>query len=130
MPSFGQRSLSNLETCHPDLQRVLHEAIKHFDFSVIWGHRDKVAQDEAFLNGKSRNRWPTSNHNTNPSTAVDIVPYPELYEASYEKFFEMATYVLAAASALGVRIRWGGHWLNYGGPGYYRRDWAHFELID
>jgi hypothetical protein len=42
---------------------------------------------------------------------------------------EMATYVFAAASKLGVPIRWGGHWKNYTGRGFYDRDWAHFEKI-
>ena len=34
MPTFGTRSLLQLETCHEDIRRVLNEAIKHADFSV------------------------------------------------------------------------------------------------
>lgn len=130
MPSFGTRSKEALETLDPELRDVLEEAIEDYDFSIIWGHRGEEDQNHAFATGKSKLQWPQSKHNRFPSMAVDIVPYPELYEASYEKFFEMATYVLAAASRLGIPLRWGGHWLNYGGPGYYRRDWAHFEIIE
>jgi len=128
MPTFGRKSKERLGTLDEELQSVLKEAIKSFDFSIIWGHRGMAEQNEAHASGASQLRWPQSKHNSFPSTAVDIVPYPGLYEAPYEKFFEMATYVLASASRLGVPLTWGGHWLNYGGPGYYRRDWAHFEM--
>lgn len=108
---------------------VLNEAIKHFDFAVVWGHRGEADQTRAFRAGLSRNPFPTSKHNSLPSKAFDIVPYPEGYEASYERFYEMATYVFAAASKLGVKIRWGGHWKNYTGKGDNDRDWAHFEEL-
>jgi hypothetical protein len=104
-------------------------AIKHIDFSIVWGHRDMEAQNLAYSTGSSRNRWPTSKHNVYPANAFDIVPYPAMYGATYKQFFEMATYVFAAASKLGVPIRWGGHWKNYTGRGFYDRDWAHFEKI-
>jgi len=87
-------------------------------------------QNRAFNDGNSRNRWPTSKHNKYPAKAFDIVPYPGEYEASYERFFELATYILAAASARGIAIEWGGHWKNYTGQGDNDRDWAHFEKID
>lgn len=87
-------------------------------------------QNTAFKNGRSRNRWPTSKHNAFPSKAVDIVPFPGGYEASPEKFYELATYVLAAASEKGISLEWGGHWKNYTGKGDNDRDWAHFEKID
>jgi hypothetical protein len=129
VPQLGQRSRERLENVHPDLVRVLEEAIKSYDFTVIWGHRGMEDQNTAFSAGNSKNRWPTSKHNGLPSNAVDIVPYPDLYAASYEEFFEMATHVLGAASRLGVKIKWGGHWENYTGKGHYDRDWAHFEIM-
>ena len=129
MPAFGRASNRKLATIDGELQDVLDEAIKHFDFTIVWGHRDMEAQNTAFASGNSRNRWPTSKHNATPSLAFDIVPYPEKYDASWERFFEMATYILAAASSLGVPIRWGGHWKNYTGRGEFDRDWAHFEKI-
>lgn len=87
------------------------------------------AQNKAFNSGKSRNRWPTSKHNAFPSNAVDIVPYPHGYEASFKAFFELSTYILASASEQGVPLKWGGHWKNYTGQGENDRDWAHFEIM-
>jgi hypothetical protein len=129
MPQFGTKSKAQLATIDPQLQDVLNDAIEHFDFTIVHGHRDQVQQDKAFAAGFSRNPWPTSKHNTTPSTAVDIVPYPELYKADYIYFYEMASYVLSAASSRGIKLRWGGHWINYTGKGRFDRDWAHFEII-
>lgn len=129
MPAFGTTSKQALATLEPELQDVLNEAIKHYDFSVVWGFRDMEAQNKAFSEGSSRNRWPTSKHNASPAIAFDIVPYPSGYASAYEEFYAMATYILAAAAAQGVHLRWGGHWINYTGKGHYDRDWAHFEII-
>lgn len=129
MPSFGTTSRRNLELVDPRLVGVLNEAIKSVDFSVVWGHRSMEAQQRAFREGKSRLQWPSSKHNKMPAQAVDIIPYPGGWDAPWEQWFEMATYVLAAAAAQGVRIRWGGHWKNYSGHGEYDRDWAHFEIF-
>lgn len=127
MPQFGSKSRERRDTCDQELQDVLNEAIKHFDFSIIWGQRGEEDQNTAFRTGKSRLRWPLSKHNKLPSVAFDIVPYPGGYTASYESFYEMASYVLGAASKLGVPLIWGGHWKNYTGKGDNDRDWAHFE---
>ena len=129
MPHFGTKSKQALDTLEEELQDVLNEAIKHVDFSVVWGYRDMEAQNRAFQEGRSRNRWPTSKHNAHPSLAFDIVPYPAGYEASYERFYELASYVLAAATEYGVPLEWGGHWKNYTGRGENDRDWAHYELM-
>ena len=58
MPKFSKRSLENLRTCHQDIQAVLNEAIKYVDFSVTCGHRGQYEQDKAFVEGKSKIRWP------------------------------------------------------------------------
>ncbi len=130
MPRFGKTSTKRLEEAELDLQMILSEAIKHFDFSIVWTHRGMEAQNRAYKEGNSQKQWPTSKHNSLPSYAVDIVPYPEGYEASYAQFYEMATYVFAAAAILEVPIRWGGHWENYTQRGKMDRDWAHFEKIE
>ena len=122
MASFGKRSRTNRDTCTEELQDVLDEAIKGYDFSIIWGHRDKEAQNRAFEEGFSNLSWPRSKHNQVPSEAFDVVPYPMGFQATNEQFYEMATYILQAASSLGIRVRWGGHWKGL-------RDMAHFELL-
>jgi hypothetical protein len=129
MPHFGTASKTHLDTIEPEIQDVLKEAIKHTDFSIVWGFRDMEAQNQAFAAGRSQRRWPTSKHNSDPSIAFDVTPYPRGYNSTYKEFFEMATYILAAASKQGVPLRWGGHWKNFTGKGQYDRDWAHFEMI-
>jgi hypothetical protein len=112
--------LKNLEQCHPDLRKVAREAIKHFDFKVICGHRGKAAQDQAVATGKSKAKWPTSKHNATPSNAFDAVPVP-LDWSDLQSFHAMAKVMKAAAKTVGVRIRWGGDFKNF-------FDGPHFEL--
>ena len=123
MYSFGKESSKHRATCHPKLQGVLDEAIKHFDFSIIWGHRGREDQEKAYREGFSTVRWPNSKHNHTPSRAFDVVPYPGGFKNPDRTFYEMATYILRAANSQGVRISWGGHWKSF-------KDLAHFELVD
>jgi len=120
MPTFSERSLANLRECHPDLQRVAHEAIKHFDFAVICGHRNKAGQDKAFAEKKSKLRWPNSKHNKVPAMAFDAVPHPLDWNDT-AAFHAMAKAMKAAAKKLGIVIRWGGDF-----KGFF--DGPHFEL--
>ena len=80
MPEFGKRSEECLESCDPRIQEVLREAIKHYDFAVIKGHRGEDEQNEAFDTGNSKLRFPQSKHNKHPAQAVDVVPYPVDWE--------------------------------------------------
>lgn len=122
MPSFSQRSLSNLSTCHPELQRLLGEAIKHVDFTVLEGHRGREGQEKAFREGNSRARWGQSKHNAKPSLAVDIVPWPIDWN-DHERFHHLAGWVLGIASQMGIDLGWGGLWTTL-------VDMPHFELLD
>ncbi len=134
MPQFGARSIERLNTCHPDLQRVLRAAIADGpDFTVLCGHRGKAEQDEACAKGLSKTPFPTSRHNSLPSLAVDIAPYPIDWN-DYARFRALADHVMATAARLGVRLRWGGDW---DGDGKTRHDGdadekfvdlPHFEL--
>jgi len=123
MPSFGKNSKKHLNTLERELQEVMLEAIKRYDFSIIDGHRGMDKQNDYFNKGTSKVRWPNSRHNTYPSQAVDIIPYPDGFDSPNSEFDRMATFVLGAASQLGVRLEWGGHWKNF-------KDYAHFELKD
>ncbi len=120
MPSFGTNSAKHLATLEPELQDVLIEAIRHYDFSVVCGYRNMEDQNTAYNEERSNLRYPNSNHNKNPSLAVDIIPYPTGYD-DIPEFFVMATHIYAAAQKFGVLIQWGGHWTNL-------KDYPHFEL--
>jgi len=121
MPTFGPKSSRCRDECESSLSRVLDEAIKHYDFSVIWGHRDHEDQTSAYENGHSQLRWPKSKHNKIPSRAFDVIPYPKGFAASDSDFYQLATHILRAASKVRVRLVWGGHWRTL-------KDLAHFEL--
>lgn len=104
MPSFSERSLKNLAECHPDLQRIAHEAIKEFDFVVIKGHRGKAEQEAAVRAGTSKLHWPYSKHNKTPALAFDACPYPIDWQAR-ARFMEMRRVFQRVASRLGIPVR-------------------------
>ena len=64
MAEFGKRSEECLASCDERIQLVLREAIKHYDFAVIKGHRGEEEQNRAFQDGKSNAKWGQSKHNT------------------------------------------------------------------
>ncbi len=76
MPTFSQESLNKLATCHPDLQVLFNEVIKHFDCKITEGFRDEATQNKAYAEGKSKLKWPNGNHNKFPSFALDAYPCP------------------------------------------------------
>lgn len=119
MPHFSGPSLAHFATLHPDLQMILTEAISQTDFAIICGHRDELEQTKAFLSGKSKLKWPDSRHNSTPSEAVDLVPFPVNWkdEAGFKKLSELLE---AIANQHGIKLTWGGNW-----P---MRDLVHFEL--
>lgn len=114
MPSFGGRSTTALDTVEPRLVRVLDEAIKHFDFSVLEGHRGEVAQNKAHDEGKSNRLWPTGSHNSMPSRAVDVAPWrktePHINWQDVESFIYLAGFIVAIGAMMGVKLRSGGDW--------------------
>ena len=54
MPRFSQKSLMMLEECHPDIQKVMNEAIKYIDFSITEGARTEEQQLKYYASGKSK----------------------------------------------------------------------------
>lgn len=125
MPKFGRTSLYNLSTCHPELQLLFNEVIKTFDCKILCGHRDEAAQNDAYLNKKSNAKWGQSKHNTFPSLAVDVIPYPVDWN-NIPRFYEFAAFVLNTAMKMGIQIKWGGFFIIKGKKFF---DGPHFELI-
>ena len=128
MPRFGSRSRSKLETCHEDLQKVFNEVIKHFDCTILEGTRPKELQDEYYRTGKSKVKYPNSKHNSSPSRAVDVAPYPIKWQDT-DRFYFFAGYVKGIASQMGIELRWGGDWDSDTEVGDQTfMDLPHFEL--
>ena len=136
MPNFSEKSKERLSTCHPELQRLMNEVIKEYDFSIICGYRNEEDQNIAYKNGKSKLQYPNSNHNTIPTLAVDIAPYiPQREDKNAWKdaryFHILSGFVLCTANRLGIKIRWGGDWnSNFYLEDQDFNDLPHFELKD
>ncbi len=130
MPNFSHKSLARLETCDSRLQVVFLEVVKHFDCTVLTGHRDEETQNEKYRNGLSKVQWPNSKHNQEPSNAVDVAPYPIDWEDT-ERFRYFAGYVMGIASMMGIRLRHGGDWDGDTEVKDNRfNDLPHFELVE
>lgn len=136
MPSFSKKSTDRLRTCDWDLQSIFTEVVKYYDCTIIEGHRGEQKQNRLFDKKKSRLRWPDGKHNSYPSKAVDVAPYPipENWGADHfkdlAKFYELHAIVKFVAAQKNIKIRWGGDWDN---DGDYRDnkfdDLVHFEVM-
>lgn len=128
MAKFGRKSRERLATAHPDLQKVFNEVIKHVDCSVLEGHRDERTQERLFEEGKTKVHYPMGRHNTKPSRAVDVVPYPIDWN-DRERFTLFAGFVLGLARGMGINLRWGGDWdVDFQVSDNRFDDFPHYEL--
>jgi len=130
MPKFGERSSNNLQTCHEDLQKLFHEVIKHFDCSVICGHRGQEEQDKAYHDGRSKLKFPQSKHNKMPSLAADVVPYPIDWNDT-RRFYMFVGIVRGIAAMMSIPIRCGADWdgdMEVKDQNFH--DLPHFELTE
>mgnify|MGYP003108562111 FL=1 len=130
MPRFSRKSLSKLETCDERLQKIFKKVVKGFDCTIIEGHRGKEKQNEAFRKGNSKLKFPNGKHNSLPSIAVDVIPYPIDWE-DRERMSYFAGYVLGCAKSMGITLRWGGDWdMDTHVKDNKFDDLVHFELRD
>jgi peptidoglycan L-alanyl-D-glutamate endopeptidase CwlK len=126
MPKFSNRSMTNLNSCHLVLRRVMSLAIEKADFTVLCGHRGQEEQEAAFEAGNSKLRWPRSKHNMYLSHAVDIAPYPIDWHDE-ARFIALSGEVKRAWGAMteeakqGYDLSWGGDWVSF-------RDLPHWEI--
>jgi peptidoglycan L-alanyl-D-glutamate endopeptidase CwlK len=130
MYKFSRISESRLSTCDERLQLILRKAIQIYDFSVLEGYRDEATQNKYFAEGKSKLKYPNGKHNSNPSKAVDIAPFP-IDWADRERFFLLAGLIIAIGAENGIKIRWGGAWSGLAALKSNKfDDLVHFEIID
>jgi len=137
MPKFSQNSFSKLVTCHADLQTLFFDVIKYYDCTILEGHRTEEQQEKYFAEGKTKLHYPFGKHDSQPSMAVDVTPYPINFDDN-----ELGTwfggFVMGIAQKLKEEgkmthsVRWGGSWDGLGKlntPGMLH-DLVHFELIE
>ena len=103
-----------------------------YDFTIVWGHRNKAAQEQAFLSGNSGKRWPDSRHNSTPSTALDFAPWVDggIPWNDTHAFAVIGGMFIAAGADLGTPIIYGGDWDMDGLTTDQRlMDWGHVQLV-
>ena len=128
MPRFGKRSKARLDTCDTRLQEVFNEVIKYVDCSILEGHRDKERQNQLHIEGKTKVKYPNGRHNSSPSNAVDVTPYPVDW-ADRERQTLFAGFVIGIARSMGITLRWGGDWdMDFQVMDNRFDDFPHFEV--
>ena len=128
MPKFGKKSKYQLLTCNKRLIKVFNEVIKTVDCSVLEGHRHQTRQDALYKEGKTTVKFPHGRHNSLPSRAVDVCPYP-IDWSDRERFHLFSGFVLGIAKSMGINLRWGGDWnQNWFVDDNKFDDFPHFEL--
>lgn len=119
MATFGKTSRENLAGLHPDLLKVMYEAIKEtpVDFRVIDGWRTLAEQKEMVRRGASKTM--RSRHLT--GKAVDVMALVN-GKGRWESplYIKIGAHVKSIAKKLGITITWGGDWSF--------KDYGHFEL--
>ena len=117
---LGNKSLKNLSGVHPDLVRVVKQAIilTPIDFAVTEGVRTLERQKMLVEEGASR----TMNSQHLVGRAVDLAAFVD-GKVSWDLplYHKLAQAMKAAANYCMVEIRWGGDWENF-------KDCPHFEL--
>ncbi len=130
MPRFSKQSEERLSTCDPRIQDVFRIVVKHFDCTILEGHRGEELQTKYFEQGKSKVKWPNGAHNKKPSRAVDAMPYPIDWD-DIPRLCYFAGFVVGIAAFLGIKMRWGKDWdgdrdLN----DQTFNDGPHFEIVE
>jgi len=129
MFNFSIHSNLLLATADERLQALCNEVIKHYDFSVIEGHRSLQRQKELYEEGKSQidGVVKKGKHNYMPSLAVDVLPYKKGHNAfdgsdeSELMFWRMLWHFKRASIKLKIPIRFGAFWSF--------KDFPHIELV-
>jgi peptidoglycan L-alanyl-D-glutamate endopeptidase CwlK len=138
MPQYSAKSKEKLSMAHPDLQILFNKVIKYFDNTILCSVRTEREQNLAFEEGRSKKKYPDSLHNSFPSLAVDVQPYPftGTEKQKRDKLISLGFYVKGMAKILKEMdvllydIRWGGDWNNNNDITDERwEDLFHFEII-
>ena len=135
---YGKRSRAVYATLHPELQLLMLTVLRTRDHSLLEGYRTNERQLELLSQGKTKVGPGLSRHNTVPSRAVDVIPYPFRKRdwKDRDKFHFWAGYVLGIAGMLRdegrmtMGVRWGGDWdKDWETSDNEFDDFPHLELI-
>jgi hypothetical protein len=126
------------------------------DFSILYGGRTNEFQLDLWSRGRrlkeggdkwTKKDWEIINpkevvtkafpgeskHNTDPSLAFDVAPYPIDFASRTKvlaRFYYLAGLIISCAASLGIKLRWGGDWdgdLDFEDQTF--DDLGHFEKV-
>lgn len=133
---FGKRSIDNLVGIHPDLAKLMCEAIKEspIDFTITEGVRTTERQQSLYEQGRSKpgtivthadGLQKKSNHQSKSDGygyAVDLYPLinGKVELNAINELNAIASHICDIATQLNIPVIWGGNWK--------LRDYPHFEL--
>jgi hypothetical protein len=117
-----------LDTCDERLQKLFERVVEKIDCTILEGERGEERQNFLFDSGQSKLQYPNGKHNSSPSLAVDVAPWPIDWE-NRERFVLFAGYVLGVANEMDIPLRWGGDWnMDWDTKDHKFFDGPHFEL--
>lgn len=127
---FSDSSLQKLKDCDERLVELCFEVLKVMDITILVTYRNEADQNRAYIEKKSKLKFPKSKHNVIPSLAVDCAPLP-LDWNDHKRFYFMMGVFKAKADQLGLKIRLGGDFNNDNNllnDSFV--DLPHIELVD
>lgn len=123
---FSAASLNRLQSVDERLQRVAERALQlskvDFGIPALGGIRTAEEQNKLYHNGKSQLDGYKRKSYHQSGKALDVYAFVD-GKASWDKnhLTAVAAAMLQAASELGVKLQWGGHWVSF-------VDMPHFEI--
>ena len=125
MYKWSKKSSDLLATCDKRLQDLANAMLERskFDLTIIEGYRTKDEQERAFQEGKSKAHYGQSKHNTFPSKAIDIAPYPISWDKNDIRWWKMIALAYEVARIKNIKIRSGVFFTGL-------EDYPHIEIID
>lgn len=123
MYSWSASSLKRIKECDYRLQCLVNLMLRFstFDLTVTCGHRNEADQEAAFNEGKSKAHFGQSRHNSLPSLAIDVCPYPICWDSADKRWKLMGDLAKKCADLIGISIRWGGDFTSF-------KDYPHIEI--
>jgi len=130
---WSRQSRRIRSTLDSRLQVLVDEILVRSDISLTYGYRDRESQNTLFENNRSKVKYPNSKHNSKPSKAVDLQPYP--YPKKDLELWAALGYIAGLAMMISEKhgwiLRWGGDWNRNGSVTDNNfDDLFHLEILD
>ena len=123
--ALSKRSLRRLQGVHPDLVKVIRQAIKEtpIDFTVLEGLRSMERQRHLVRTGAST----TLNSRHLTGHAVDIAPYVRgKVSWHWPHYHRLAPTIKRVAGDYNVDLEWGGDWKSFPDGPHWQLSWKRY----